>query len=124
MDAALIATIHDSAGHDPTSRGRWRMSLVPSWWSITPTDMNSVALNTAWARTSTQPAVADSAVPMPNSTNMKPSWLIVPKASSSLRSCWRRARNPPNSIDTAPIVTTAGRQNPTPTKAGAKRATR
>ena len=87
IDAALMITTHDRTGHEPKSFGRCNRSRVPSWWSITPTDMNSVALNTAWASTSTQPAVTDSGVPMPKSTNMKPSWLIVPNASSSFRSC-------------------------------------
>ena len=40
--------------------------------------MNSAALNTAWASSSTQPAVGELGVPTPNSTIMKPSWLTVP----------------------------------------------
>ena len=31
-------------------------------------------------------------LPVPSSTTRNPSWLTVPKARSSLRSCWRRAR--------------------------------
>ena len=52
--------------------------------------------------------VAASAVPAPKSTNMKPSWLTVPKASRSLRSCWRSARSPPASIVTRPTVNDRG----------------
>ena len=43
-----------------------------------------------------------SAVPQPNTAIMNPSWLTVPCASSSLRSCWRSARSPPSTIVAMP----------------------
>ena len=48
------------------------------WWSTTPTIMNSDALKMPWATSSVQPAKVASGVPTPNSTIMRPSWLIVP----------------------------------------------
>ena len=43
---------------------------------------------------------------------MRPSWLTVPYASSSLRSCWRNARHPPYNIVSEPTTTTIVRQPP------------
>ena len=101
------------------------MSRVPVSWSMMPTTMNNAALKTAWANSSKLTATAASAVPAPATTNMKPSWLTVPKASSSLRSCWRSARKPPAIIVTRPTVNTVGRQKASDdAKAGDKRATR
>ena len=76
----------------------------------------------AWARSRREPPVAASAVPAPMTRNMKPSWLTVPKASRSLRSCWRSARSPPASIVTRPTVKTVGRQSSSEANAGERRA--
>ena len=85
------------------------MSRVPCSWSTMPTTMNAVALNAAWARSIVQPAMVVAVVPQPNTAIMKPSWLIVPSASSSLRSVRRRARRAPTTIVTTPTLTTTGR---------------
>ena len=82
---------------------------MPVWWSTMPTTMNAIALNRAWAISRTMPACVAAGVPAPNRTTRKPSWLTVPWASSSLRSCWRRARSPPAIIVTRPTVSTSGR---------------
>lgn len=100
------------------------MSREWAWWSITPTTMNSGALNRAWAMINTTPASVASGRPAPNITIKKPSWLTVPNASSRLRSVWRSARAPPVIIVISATVNTTGRQNPTSAKGGANRATR
>ena len=73
----------------PESR---RRSRVPVAWSMTPTVRKSADLNSAWAMVIVRPAAASSWLPAPTSTMRKPSWLTVPKASSSLRSVCRSAR--------------------------------
>ena len=62
--------------------------------------------------------------PAPNSTIRKPSWLTVPYARISLRSCWRSARHPPSSIVARPTLTTSGVHGAASAKAGDNRATR
>ena len=64
----------------------------PVAWSMTPTVRKSVDLNSACATSIASPAAASSRLPAPTSTMRKPSWLTVPKASSSLRSFCRSAR--------------------------------
>ena len=89
-----------------------------------PATMKAAALKAPWASSMTQPAVSAAGVPQPNTAIISPSWLIVPKARSSLRSCWRIARRPPPIIVTTPTVTTTGRHRSRSTNAGARRATR
>ena len=55
-----------------------RRSRVPAEWSMTPTHMNSVDLNSAWAMTMPSPARAAASVPSPTRRTMNPSWLTVP----------------------------------------------
>ena len=45
---------------------------------MTPTHMNSVDLNSAWAMTMPSPARAAASVPSPTRRTMNPSWLTVP----------------------------------------------
>ena len=97
---------------------------MPVWWSITPTTMNNAALNRAWAMITVIAAWVAAGVPAPNSTTRKPSWLTVPKARSSLRSYWRRARSPPAIIVTMPTVRTRGRHGAVRANTGAKRPSR
>ncbi len=76
---AAETSVTTTVGRQPgPGRGMRRMSRVPAWWSTMPTTMNSAALNRAWANTSSQASTTVSAVPNPNITTMKPSWLIVP----------------------------------------------
>ena len=86
--------------------------------------MKSDALNTAWAISRVTPANTVSGVPTPKSTIIRPSWLTVPCARTSLMSCWRSARYPPISIDAMPAVTTIGRHGGYAANAGENRATR
>ncbi len=91
---------------------------------MTPTTMNSGALNSAWAMMSTTPARVASGRPAPKSTIRNPSWLTVPKANRRLRSvCWS-ALAPPVIMVIRAMVSTVGRQNPTSANGGANRATR
>jgi hypothetical protein len=76
-----------------------------------PTTMNAVALKAPWASSIVQPAIVVALVPQPNTAIMKPSWLIVPSARSSLRSVRRSARMPPTIIVATPTVTTTGRHH-------------
>ena len=124
IDAAEATVTTTNGRHAAVSGGISRRSRVPRFRSMVPTDMNRAALNTAWASSITHPAAVAAGVPMPNSTIRKPSWLTVPWASSSLRSCWRIDRRPPNTIVTAPTVSTSGRQTPVVAYTGANRATR
>jgi hypothetical protein len=124
MDAALTSATTRVGVHPESRNGSSRMSRVCASWSTIPTTMNSAALNSPWASTNAHPAAVASGWPMPRRTTMKPSWLIVPKASSCFRSKDRNARKPPATIVTSPTVTTSGRHTPTPAKAGARRATR
>ena len=82
-----------------------RRSRVWAAWSTTPTDMNSVALNNEWARSTATPANTISGSPWPTSRTMKPSCETVPNASSALRSVSRSARQPPSSIVVPPTTT-------------------
>ena len=86
--------------------------------------MNAAALNMPWASSTAAPVTSAAIEPQPSTIIMKPSWLIVPIANSSLRSVWRSARTAPTSIVTAPTVTTTGRHHPRIANAGANRATR
>ena len=86
--------------------------------------MNAAALNAAWARSSTLPATIAADVPQPKTATMKPSWLIVPYASSSLRSYWRSARRPPTIMVVTPTTSTTGRHRSSTTKTGASLAIR
>ena len=89
-----------------------------------PTTRNSVALNIAWAMTSEMPARAVSRPPKPTTTEMKPSWLTVPYASTRLRSFSRSAWKPPSSIVKMPSETRIGRQGSSAANDGARRASR
>ena len=67
------------------------MSRVPASWSMMPAAMNSEALKVAWFMMWNTAATAASGVPMPNSSVIRPRWLIVEYASSPLRSCLNSA---------------------------------
>jgi hypothetical protein len=54
-----------------------RMSRVPHSWSMMPAAMNSDALKVAWLMMWNTPATAASGVPMPNSSVIRPRWLMV-----------------------------------------------
>jgi hypothetical protein len=124
IDAALI-TMTARVGPQPRPRsGSRSMSRVWASWSTMPTTMNRLALKRACASRRAQPAVVASGWPIPSSTVRKPSWPIVPKARSCLRSRGRSARRPPAIMVNPPTTTTIGRQAPTAAKAGAKRASR
>ena len=114
----------NSPGIRLPSQASLRMSRVPVEWSITPTTMNSVALNRACAHSMASPASIRSRPPPPTITVMKPSWLTVPKARMSLRSYSRTARHPASSMVTKPRVMTVGRQPGESAKPGASRAMR
>jgi hypothetical protein len=122
---AADTSVTTTVGRQPgPGRGIRRMSRVPVWCSTMPATRNSAALNRACASTSSQASTTVAAVPSPNMTTMNPSWLTVPKARISLRSCWRSARSPPATIVTRPTVTTRGRQIHTSVNAGPNRPTR
>src|SRR4051794_33908907 len=53
-----------------------------------------------------------------------PSWLTVPNARSSLRSCWGWARGPPKRKVQLPAINTIGRHTVIAAKAGDSTATR
>ena len=89
-----------------------------------PTTMKSAALNIACATTIVMPARAASRVPMPTRTIMKPSWLTVPKARTSLRSYARMARQPARIIDSRPKLMMVMRHGGESAYPGARRATR
>lgn len=124
IDAAATRPVTWVGLQAAPSRGRDRMSRVCRPWSTIPTTMNRVALNRAWATSRAQPATVASGRPMPTSTVMNPSWLMVPKASNCFRSHGRRALRPPAIMVTRPTVTTSGRHTGTDAKAGARRAIR
>ena len=106
----------------PCSR---RMSRVWAAWSTTPTDMNSVALNSEWASSTATPANTISGSPCPTSRTMKPSCETVPKASSALRSVSRSARQPPSNIVVPPTTTSVVvHQSTVGANAGPNRASR
>ncbi len=101
-----------------------RMSRVPVAWSMTPTTMNSAALNIAWAHSIASPASIMSGPPVPTMMVIRPSWLTVPKARINLRSYSRTARQPAISMVSRPSPTTIGRQNAVSAKPGVSRAIR
>ena len=68
-----------------------RMSRVPHSWSMMPALMNSPALKVAWLMTWNTPATTASGSSSPNSSVMRPRWLIVEYASRPFRSCWKIA---------------------------------
>ena len=84
------------------SQASLRMSRVPVAWSMTPTTMNSAALNIACAHSIASPASIMSPPPAPTITVISPSWLTVPNARISLRSYSRTARQPASSIVSTP----------------------
>jgi hypothetical protein len=124
IDAALISAVASTHHQRGPRAGSFRMSRVPVQRSRTPTTMNRAPLNSAWATRRAQPAVVAAGVPAPKSTTIRPSWLTVPDARSSLRSCWRRARRPPTNMVTIPTVRTSGRHTVMRAKSGARRAMR
>ncbi len=124
IDAAAREAITASTGNRRPIPDSSRRSRVPVAWSSTPTDRKRVDLKVPWASTITSPAAASSRLPAPTRVIRKPSWLTVPKASSSLRSCWRSARYPPTSMVATPNPTTTGRQPGRSATPGASRATR
>ena len=67
--------------------------------------MKRAALNTAWA--TTRETAAKMAFPLPSDiiAVIRPSWLTVPQASTSLASAWRRAPIAPQNIVSRPTVT-------------------
>ena len=73
MLAAAAAAMTSSAGLLAPSQASSRMSRVPVAWSITPTTMNSVALNIAWAHNRASPASIMSPPPVPTITVIIPS---------------------------------------------------
>src|SRR2546423_1718445 len=89
-----------------------------------PTTMNNVALNAACATRSTHAAKVVAGVQAPNRTMSRPSWLTVPNAGRSFKSCWRSARRPPSRNVQHPTVNTTGRHTPNAAKDGARRPTR
>ena len=54
-----------------------RMSRVPHSWSMMPAAMNSEALKIAWLMMWKTPATALSGVLRPNSSVIRPRWLMV-----------------------------------------------
>ena len=100
------------------------MSRVPAVWSSTPAVRNSDPLNSACAPSIAAAAAPASGVPDPASTVRNPSWLTVPYASSSFRSYWRSARQPPRTMLDRPTATTSGRHGPAAASAGENRASR
>ena len=70
------------------------------------------------------PASWAALVPSPHMMIMKPSWLTVPYASSSLMSSWRSARQPPRIIVAEPSSMITGRQPGRSANAGDSSATR
>ena len=110
MLAVAKAAMTNSGRHSWPSQASRRMSRVPVEWSMTPTTMNSVALNSACAKSMARPASIRSRPPPPTITVMKPSWLTVPNARISLRSYSRTARQPASSMVATPSVMTVGRQ--------------
>ena len=106
------------------SQASLRMSRVPVAWSITPTTMNSAALNMACAHSMASPASIMSLPPAPTMTVINPSWLTVPNARINLRSYSRTARQPASSMVSTPSVITVGRHGGESANPGAIRATR
>ena len=100
------------------------MSRVPVAWSMTPTTMNSEALNIAWAHSRASPASIMSLPPVPTITVIRPSWLTVPNARISFRSYSRTARQPASSMVSTPSTTTVGRHGGESANPGDIRATR
>ena len=100
------------------------MSRVPVAWSMTPTTMNSAALNMACAHSRASPASIRSLPPAPTITVIKPNWLTVPNARISFRSYSRTARQPASSTVSTPSVTTIGRHGGASAKPGVIRAIR
>ena len=106
------------------SQASLRMSRVPVAWSMTPTTMNSDALNIACAHSMASPATIKSPPPAPTITVISPSWLTVPNARINFRSYSRTARQPANSMVSRPRITTVGRHGGESAKPGLIRATR
>ena len=124
MLAAAAAAMTSSTGLREPSHASSRMSRVPVAWSMTPTTMNSVALNIAWAHNSASPASITSPPPVPTSTVIIPSWLTVPYARTSFRSYSRSARHPAMISVSEPRTTTVGRHGGASANPGVSRATR
>lgn len=124
MLAVASAAITNRLGARLPSQASRRMSRVPVAWSITPTTMNSEALNIACAQSMVRPASIRSPPPLPTMIVIRPSWLTVPNARISLRSYSRTARHPASSIVASPSTTTIGRQGGESAKPGDIRAIR
>src|SRR5699024_911686 len=78
MEAAEISPITVTTGatfHTPDST---RRSRVPNFLSMTPTTMNSGALNKEWAISIASPASSASWVASPATADRNPSWETVP----------------------------------------------
>ena len=123
LAVAPTAMISSGLLRCPSQASR-RMSRVPVAWSMTPTTMNSAALNMACAHSMASPASIRSLPPAPTITVIRPSWLTVPNARISFRSYSRTARQPASSTVTTPRVTTIGRHGGESAKPGVSRATR
>ena len=91
---------------------------------MTPTTMNSAALNMACAHSMASPASIMSGPPAPTMTVIRPSWLTVPKARISFKSYSRTARQPAISMVSRPSPITIGRHSGLSAKPGVNRATR
>jgi hypothetical protein len=72
--------------------------------------MKRAALKAPCASSTVTPASVAFSYPAPNSTTSRPSWLVVPCASSSFASRCASARHPPISIVARPTPRTSGRQ--------------
>ena len=75
--AARIAMTANSGCLRPKPE-RSKISRVPVEWSIAPTTINSVALNSECATVSARPASMASREPMATTEVIKPSWETVP----------------------------------------------
>src|SRR5699024_8699749 len=99
--AAMVAhtATTGNAFHPPESFVR---SRVPARGSMMPTHRNRQDLNRAWAMSRPSAAFVMWGVPKEAMVVRKPSWEGVAKASSSVRSVWLGARQPPRSWVTRP----------------------
>ena len=105
IDSPAKTMTQNATGIEVRSPDRERRSRLPVRMSISPTAMKRAALNTAWATTSE--TAAKMAFPLPSDIMavIRPSWLTVPQASTSLASAWRRAPLAPQNIVSRPTVT-------------------
>ena len=78
MEAEQIRAVRKSQRWVRCSPESLARSRVPVSWSITPTIMNSGALNREWASSMASPAMAASRLPRPLASSRKPSWETVP----------------------------------------------